>query len=261
MKLTTTPKEVLQTIYSIVNPQSLGFKKAFPFLKEDTLVNEFSQNENSIRCIYDVENINNIQFSDNFGAFLVYSNNDIQNDNLLLALSLLHTDHFLFPVNVADKTMQMTQNVNEEKMDARIVKSTYVGLKIQHKAGHSLRILANYTLLNNKTNHKLGLVSIFDITHLMKGDTCWVNTKFAGKKPISFHFLSTDKSYQSGDIISEREKMVLRLIAQGLETKEIAEKLFLSPHTVDNHRRNMIARTHARDTTALVHICKMCGII
>jgi DNA-binding CsgD family transcriptional regulator len=37
--------------------------------------------------------------------------------------------------------------------------------------------------------------------------------------------------------------------------------LFISSHTVDNHRRNMIAKTGAKDTTALIQICKMVGII
>jgi DNA-binding NarL/FixJ family response regulator len=42
-----------------------------------------------------------------------------------------------------------------------------------------------------------------------------------------------------------------------METKEIAETLFISLNTVDNHRSNMILQTGARDTTALVQLCKM----
>jgi DNA-binding NarL/FixJ family response regulator len=54
---------------------------------------------------------------------------------------------------------------------------------------------------------------------------------------------------------------VLRMIAEGKESKEIAESLFISLYTVDNHRRNMLARTGARDMTALIQICQMVGII
>jgi DNA-binding CsgD family transcriptional regulator len=46
-----------------------------------------------------------------------------------------------------------------------------------------------------------------------------------------------------------------------MESKEIADVLDISSHTVNNHRRNMITRTGARDTTALIHICKMIGIL
>ena len=41
------------------------------------------------------------------------------------------------------------------------------------------------------------------------------------------------------DIISEREKDIIRCVACGKSTKEIAEELFISPHTVATHRRNI----------------------
>ena len=54
---------------------------------------------------------------------------------------------------------------------------------------------------------------------------------------------------------------VLRLIAADFDTKEIAKTLFISANTVGNHRSNMIERLGARDTTALVQLAKMTGMI
>lgn len=42
--------------------------------------------------------------------------------------------------------------------------------------------------------------------------------------------------------ISDREKDVLRLVAFGMTNKEIAEKLFISSHTVITHRKNITAK-------------------
>lgn len=42
--------------------------------------------------------------------------------------------------------------------------------------------------------------------------------------------------------ISEREKDIIRCVASGKSTKEIAEELFISPHTVATHRRNINAK-------------------
>ncbi len=42
--------------------------------------------------------------------------------------------------------------------------------------------------------------------------------------------------------ISYREKEVLRLVAMGLTNKEIAERLFISSHTVITHRKNISAK-------------------
>ncbi len=44
------------------------------------------------------------------------------------------------------------------------------------------------------------------------------------------------------DEISTREKEVLKLVALGMTNKEIAEKLFISSHTVITHRKNITAK-------------------
>jgi len=42
--------------------------------------------------------------------------------------------------------------------------------------------------------------------------------------------------------ISQREKEVLKLVAMGMTNKEIAERLYISLHTVITHRRNITAK-------------------
>ncbi|MBN2348344.1 MAG: response regulator transcription factor [Bacteroidales bacterium] len=49
------------------------------------------------------------------------------------------------------------------------------------------------------------------------------------------------KNAQTG-IISDREKTILRNVALGKTNKEISEKLFISPHTVITHRKNITAK-------------------
>jgi DNA-binding NarL/FixJ family response regulator len=81
---------------------------------------------------------------------------------------------------------------------------------------------------------------------------------FKNKK---YYFSSNYQTSYAHNAISTRELDVLLLLAQGLTSKQIGNQLFISPNTVDNHRRNMIARTGARDTTALVQLCRMVGLI
>lgn len=52
--------------------------------------------------------------------------------------------------------------------------------------------------------------------------------------------------------MSEREKEVIGLLVQGLSSYEIAEKLFLSKHTVDTHRRNILRKTDSKNTAHLI---------
>ena len=52
--------------------------------------------------------------------------------------------------------------------------------------------------------------------------------------------------------LTPREIEVVRYIADGLTNQEIAIKPFLSPVTVDTHRKNILAKLHLKNTAALV---------
>lgn len=54
------------------------------------------------------------------------------------------------------------------------------------------------------------------------------------------------------DELSPRELQVLRLVGEGLTTAQIADKLFTSPRTVETHRQNIMEKTGAKNTAALV---------
>ncbi len=44
--------------------------------------------------------------------------------------------------------------------------------------------------------------------------------------------------------LTSRELQVLKLIGSGLSTRTIAERLFLSPHTIRNHIQNILKKLH-----------------
>ena len=50
--------------------------------------------------------------------------------------------------------------------------------------------------------------------------------------------------------LTERELEILQLMEQGLKQKQIAERLFLSVHTVDSHVRNIYAKMHVGTAAA-----------
>lgn len=52
--------------------------------------------------------------------------------------------------------------------------------------------------------------------------------------------------------MSQREQQVIQLITKGITQKEIAEKLFISPKTVEVHIRNLFQRFHVKNSTELV---------
>lgn len=68
----------------------------------------------------------------------------------------------------------------------------------------------------------------------------------------------TDK----GDVmLTARERDIVRAIAQGLSNKEIADRLFLSIHTVTTHRRNISSKLNIHSPSGLTIYALMHGII
>ena len=53
--------------------------------------------------------------------------------------------------------------------------------------------------------------------------------------------------------LTTTELKILRLVAANMTTKEIADELFISNHTVDTHRSNICSKLKIRGTNALLH--------
>jgi len=61
--------------------------------------------------------------------------------------------------------------------------------------------------------------------------------------------------------LSKREKVILKYISNGFTNAEIAEKLFISAHTVATHRRNLLQKINAKNTAALVRYASKHGLL
>jgi DNA-binding NarL/FixJ family response regulator len=57
--------------------------------------------------------------------------------------------------------------------------------------------------------------------------------------------------------LTPREQEITRLLAEGLPTKNVAERLFISPKTVENHRANIMKKLNLHSTMELVRYADM----
>lgn len=77
-------------------------------------------------------------------------------------------------------------------------------------------------------------------------------------KEILFNFICNSHSDEEkknsiyGEELTAREKEVLVLVCEGLRSKEIADQLFISTHTVESHRKNIMLKFNIHNTSHLV---------
>lgn len=106
--------------------------------------------------------------------------------------------------------------------------------------------------------------------------------KNAGKNELlnALHKITNDGTYYSGEIIpiiynqiekekkqkentsylTDREREILQLIVKEYTSKQIADKLFISEKTVNNHRSNILEKTGCRSTIGLIKFALKSGI-
>ena len=99
----------------------------------------------------------------------------------------------------------------------------------------------------------------FDISHLVRPSVgLIINTP---DETLIWAYNINKKSLDQVNLLSAQEKKILGLLAQGKQSKEIADMLFVSSHTIDTHRRNLLKKTNCIDSTALITFAKMTGLI
>lgn len=120
----------------------------------------------------------------------------------------------------------------------------------------SLKAGANGYLLKESTHQEL----LQAVTHVLDGkpylspgisDTI-ISGYLSGKK---------DEVHTPLEALSQREKEILKLIAEGHRNKEIAELLFISIKTVEKHRDNIMKKLDLHSTLALAKFAMDNGLV
>lgn len=90
-----------------------------------------------------------------------------------------------------------------------------------------------------------------------------IETVINGDTFLSYEASITMRENKDAEIpvITRREKEVLKLIAEGLINKEIAEKLFISTTTVDTHRNSLLSKFDVKNTANLIRLAAQFNLI
>jgi DNA-binding CsgD family transcriptional regulator len=231
------------------------------YIAQTDVFSLFNQNQGALSIIFDIKNCKIVNISKNITTFTGYNRKELDENITLGFVSLLALEHISLISVFATWIQKILKNIPTGYQGDAFLNCW--GVKFCNKAGETMKWYISALPVESDADGKplLIFISVQDITHLMKGDDYWIRGVYGKEEKKIFVYHSSEDKIQEQEILSEREKEVLKYIIQGLNTRQIAKVLDISPNTIDNHRRNMLARTGTRDTTALIHLCKMMGIV
>ncbi len=112
--------------------------------------------------------------------------------------------------------------------------------------------------LDGFLNKNIPIEKLISLIHLEKGHSFVYPENIGERKNIP----EPIKELQpKAFILSIQEKKIIRLLVNGLSSKEIGEELFISKNTVDTHRRNILRKLEITSTSGLIKFAYENGIV
>ena len=111
--------------------------------------------------------------------------------------------------------------------------------------------------INGKVLNTFGVA--IDVTNLKKAtkDNIILSLYVENMPTIIYQYNEKLVIEANTNFFTPREIEIMKLLEAQLTSKEIAEKLFVSPHTIYTHRRNLLEKTNTKDTSSLVSYAKL----
>ncbi len=158
------------------------------------------------------------------------------------------------------KLVKLTNEWIRELKPAPYTVEVAIDYRIRHASGHYLKVMRQSTVFEQCRNAspKSALNLITNLTGI-KNET---SVELAVTDVHTEEVLLENKVKSDGNHpFSQRELEIIRMLKQGKPSEAIARQLFISRHTVDTHRRNMLLKSGCKSTAELVHKASQLGII
>ncbi|HIC8645909.1 helix-turn-helix transcriptional regulator [Elizabethkingia meningoseptica] len=193
--------------------------------------------------------------SDNHKQFTPYSKEQWLTADHEFIINLFHPDDRLFILGAFQFAHKVTSALLSDGKNCELHFNFYG--RMINPEGDYRWILLQCPLLHTNEDNMVGasLIVITDIPHLPINSRPLLSMIDYKTKEIQYfkHFDQEPKKNQmQKPNITKREKEILVLMAQGLNSPQIAEKLTISYHTVENHKDNLRKKTNTKTAAELI---------
>lgn len=229
------------------------------FFNANSFANSFFKHSISVVYLLDYKRGLYRNVSENFAGYKAecFLNNGINH-----TLKIYHPDHLrILNKEIFPDRLQILKGIKPAEHKNYVFSHN---LCLKNRNGQFENFLQRSCFVSDPTgNPILSMGILININHYNNNQIIQTVDKI-DTNGLTAHETIYKKVYylnEEDKLFSKREKEVLFYMADGLSSKQIADKMFLSEHTIINHRRNMQDKSSMPNVAALVGFAVRNGII
>jgi DNA-binding CsgD family transcriptional regulator len=222
------------------------------------LLIKIAEVENSSLAVYDLNRKHYILSDSKYDVKTGYRLNHDFQVNPDHFYELMHPDDFPLVLDSIIKTIKFLNSLSPvAKTEYKLI----IDFRLLNTKGIYMRFVQQVVVLELDRNGNIWL--ILKLVDLVSQNSSKVPSqrKLLNMKTGKLVLFDHEVNNPSDTLLSKREAEVLGLISQGLSSKTIAERLFISVNTVNNHRQKILAKTNSFNSSQALSYAKQIGII
>jgi len=194
--------------------------------------------------------------TENFKSVIGFDSREFIEGGLSFVMSIFHADDFkVYNEKVFTTNLGFLKNTDQCDHHKHIFSYTF---RVKSTSGEYKWILQRGSYVTSKeTNMPLySMGMVMDLTNY-KTDTLMLHTiEKTGQDNGLFNTINLETNYfypnEEDALFTAQEKNVVKWLADGFSSKQLADKLFVSEHTIISHRKNMLKKTNTKNVAELV---------
>jgi DNA-binding CsgD family transcriptional regulator len=263
-KETFEDKKLIEFESAIRELHSKHFGKSFSEIKSDldVLSNQMLE---SVNCFFvvDFNTQDYVQTSSNTKELLGIDSEEFVKGGIGVGLNLFIPLHRALMVeNILPEIFECLKKVKDQDLFKKLNISYQTIIRFKDGTDrwvlHQIKILS----LSELGFPRLGVKTLIDISSIKTDVVIHLEVSYFDDDGDRIHLVSKYFNPNKSSIdISCSELRVLKQISEGKSSKQIANDLCLSLHTINNHRKNMLKKNSMQSSTELVTMALKSGLV
>jgi DNA-binding CsgD family transcriptional regulator len=253
------PGYIKQSIDKVLSKQDFGDEIPDYTTVENsiTMLGRMAEVENSSIAVFDLFRKEFISIRSKYRAIVNVNLEEAQKYGPAYYISLMHPDDATVVLDTYKKVFEFSFNLPvEERKDYKTIFNFRLGYN-----GKYFHFVQQIVTLELTPGGKIWLG--LSLSDMLPDNEKFekVNRRVINLRSGKYYLFNEDDKENSWKNLSARELEVLGLVSKGYASKEIADRLFISVNTVNNHRQNILEKIKAANTNEAIRYARNLGLL